>query len=211
MRKALNENPVVQIGALAALTLLVVIVFMSRMGGDPPPPAEPDSTATESTAAPAAGPAVTPTTPAAPPATDAAPPPPPAGAAPFEAGKGLPSDMVRAYESGDAVVLVVTQKDGIDDKPLASGLEALRNRSDTSVFVTDVKRVARYSRIAEGVSLDRVPAIIVLHPLEGKLAKGESAPLPEATLTYGFRGSQSVVQTVRDALYDGKVSGFDPG
>ena len=34
MRKAINENPVVQIGLLGVLGVLVAVVFMSGMGGD---------------------------------------------------------------------------------------------------------------------------------------------------------------------------------
>jgi len=209
MRKALNENPIVQIGALAALGLLVAVVFMTRMGGSTPPASEPT---TDTEATPAATASI-PTDPAA--AVVAAPATSssgatPAGGTPFEASKGLPAPLVNAYESGDVVVLLVTQQKGIEDKPIRRDVEKLGSRSDTSVFVTDVKDVSDYSRIAEGVSLERVPAIIVLHPLEGKLAKGEAPALPEASVSYGFRGPESVAQTVRDVLYDGKLSSYDP-
>ncbi|MEJ7875432.1 MAG: hypothetical protein WKF62_02140, partial [Solirubrobacterales bacterium] len=111
---------------------------------------------------------------------------------------------------GDVVVLLVTQKNGIEDKPVLREVEKLGSRDDTSVFISDVEDISKYSRIAEGVSLERVPAIIVLHPLEGKLAKGKAPALPAASVSYGFRGPASVAQTVRDVLYDGKLSSYDP-
>lgn len=207
MRKALNENPMVQIGALAMLGLLVAVVFMSRMGGG----AEPEAAAeTPDAAAPAAGTAAVPETTAAPattPAVSAA----PAEAAPFEAGKGLPAPVVQAHESGDVVVLYLMQEKGVEDELVKRHVELLRSRGDTTVFVSDVKNVSRYSRIAGGVSLNRVPAIVVVQPMEGKIAKGETAPIPAATVSYGFRGNASVIQTVRDALYQGKQLGYDPG
>ncbi len=135
----------------------------------------------------------------------------PADAAPFEAGKGLPAPVVKAHESGDVVVLYLMQEKGVEDELVKKHVELLRERDDTTVFVSDVKDVSKYSRIAGGVSLNRVPAIVVLQPIEGKVPKGETAPIPAATVAYGFRGNASVIQTVRDALYQGKQLGYDPG
>jgi len=208
MRKALNENPMVQIGALALLGLLVAVIFMTRMGGGGAEPEE----ATEPTesAAPAAGTAAVPDAAAPAPATPVATAA-PTDAAPFEAGKGLPAPVVEAHENGDVVVLYLMQEKGVEDELVEKHVELLRSRDDTTVFVSDVKDVSKYSRIAGGVSLNRVPAIVVLQPMEGELAKGETAPIPAATVSYGFRGNASVLQTVRDALYQGKQRGYDPG
>ena len=212
MRKAINSNPVVQVGLLGALGILVAVVFLSRMGGSSPPPAETAETATQSSAATAPpATAATPTAPSTPAPEAVAPPASPAGSTPFEASKGLPADLVKAYESGDVVVLLVMQDKGIEDAPLRRNVESLEGRGDTSVFITDAKHATRYSRIAEGVNLDRVPAIIVLAPLEGKLSGDAIAPLPTATVTYGFRGKESVNQAVEDALYRGKQLSYDPG
>ena len=213
MRKAINDNPIVQIGLIGVLGVVAAIVFMSSMGGDPPPPEE-DATATESAASAASATSAAPADAAAPPASATpapeAVPSTPTGETPFEAGKGLPAEVVNAHESGDVVVLLVMQTKGIEDEPLRQDVASLERRGDTSVFVTDVKRVSRYSRIAEGVTLDRVPAIIVLHPMEGKLADGEAPPMPEASVAYGFRGEESVVQVVNDALYDGENGPYSP-
>lgn len=214
MRKALNENPMVQIGALAVLALVVAVVFMMQMGGDSAEPEAATDTAAPATApAPAAASASAPTTPetSALPAVDATTPVATGGTTPFEPGKGLPEGVVDAYESGDVVVLYLMQNKEVEDEKVRRHVEELRARSATTVFVSDVKEVSRYSRIVEGVSLNRVPAIIVLAPLKGKLAKGEPTPLPSATVSYGFRSNRSVAQTVRDALYAGKRLGYDPG
>jgi hypothetical protein len=209
MRKAINENPMVQIGLLGALGLIVGVIFMTRMGGGAPAPTE-ETAATESSVA---GAPVTPAepAPAVTPAPDVAVAPVETGSTPFEAGKGLPAELVNAHESGDVVVLLVMQEKGIEDKPLERSVETLEARGDTTLFVTDVKNVAKYSRVAEGVRLDRVPALIVLRPLDGKLDKSEAAPLPEATVLYGFRGKDSVTTAVEDALYEGKQLSYDPG
>lgn len=212
MRKAINENPLVQIGLLGALGVLAAVVFLSSRGGAPP--AEEAAPAESTPSAPAAAAptdAAAPADPAAPvtPAPEALPGAPVAGT-PFEAGKGLPAGLVDAYESGDVVVLLVMQSGGVEDEPLERDVESLEGRGDTSVFVTDAKDVSRYSRIAEGVTLDRVPAIIVLHPLENKVAGGDTPPMPEASVAYGYRGEKSVVQAVNDALYDGKTGPYSP-
>jgi hypothetical protein len=71
---------------------------------------------------------------------------------------------------------------------------------DVALFMTNAGHVSRYSRIASGVNLDRVPALIVLRP--EKLANGT----PTATVSYGFRGPQSVTQAIADALYKGPTN-----
>ncbi|MDX6588162.1 MAG: hypothetical protein QOI31_2635 [Solirubrobacterales bacterium] len=213
MRKAINENPVVQLGLLGVLGVLVAVVFMSGMGGgsaEPEPATDTAATPATSSApeatAPSTSSTVAPSTAAPEAAVSAA----PAGTTPFEASKGLPENLVDAYNTGDVVVLLVMQADGYEDKPIHRDVQSLESRGDTSVFVTDVKHVSKYSRIAEGVTLDRVPAIIVLHPFKGKLAKGEAVPMPPASVAYGYRGEESVTQAVNDALYKGDSKSYAP-
>jgi hypothetical protein len=67
------------------------------------------------------------------------------------------------------------------------------------VFIVKAFDVAKYSRIAQGVNLNRTPALVVVQPK--RLTQG---PLPEATVFYGYRGKQSVDQQIDDALYDGR-------
>ena len=66
------------------------------------------------------------------------------------------------------------------------------------MFTTDVKNVADYSRITEGVKVNRTPVLIVIQPK--RLAAG---PMPAATASYGFRGPDSIRQAFADAVYDG--------
>ncbi len=223
MRKALNENPVVQAVVVGIMALLVAFLLFTRVlnqGGEEAPPATTTATPTAAGAAPstpdtAATPAPAPATPApaAPAPTDTAAPsvgvpaaPPVTGdpAAAFIPGPGLPEDVVVAYAKNQAVVLLIEKEKGLDDKALRKSVEAVKSRGDTQVFLVPVKDVAKYARITEGVSLDRTPAIVVLRPR--KLTDN----VPEATVSYGFRGPESVEQAVEDALFDGKNVTYDP-
>lgn len=214
MRKALNENPVVQVVMLGILGIVVAFLFMTRvMGQDEPSSSTSSSTATtpaptSTDATPAAtDPAATDpaaSAPATPAASEAA--PPSVGAVGFEPGAGLPESVVRAHESGDVIALLVVNRRATEDRRLEAEVNQLRGRSDTSVFVVEAKDVTRYSRIAEGVDLDRVPALVVVEP------KGQvQGNLPGATISYGFRGPESVEQAVRDVLYDGRELPYHPG
>lgn len=207
MRKAINDNPVAQIGVLAALALLVGFLLITRMSHKS---SESSSTTTTSaTAAPTSSSesSVAPST-SGTDATSSAPatsaPPVTAGAAAgaptgeFVAGPGLPAPVVQAYKENKVVVLLVVRRKGIDDAAVKAGAEAVGGAPDVALFVTNAGHISRYSRIAAGVNVDRVPALIVLRPR--KLTHG---PVPEATVSYGFRGVDSVAQAVRDALYKG--------
>jgi hypothetical protein len=221
MRKAINENPVVQIVLIGVLAVFVAFLLFTRVmsrggaeeaapttaapatdasvagGTAPAPAAATDPATTAAPTAPAPG-STAPSTGAAPPASDAAP------DSGFEAGPGLPRPVVSAYEDGKAVVLLIAKQKGIDDRAVRGSVERLRGRSEVALFVVPAKDVARYARITEGVQLDRVPAIVVVRPK--RLSEG----MPEATVSYGFRGPDSVDQAVEDALFDGKTVTYDP-
>ena len=216
MRRALNENPLVQAGLIGVLALAVGLMLLMQMGGssesepeapaaEPPPTAATpaDAAAATAPADPASG---APTTPApVDPATGAvaAPgtstPAPTTEAAEFTAGPGLPEDVADAYEQGKVVVLLIVDDDGIDDRKVRVMVEALRARPDAAVFVTD--DAARYSRITEGVDVDRTPALVIVRPKS--LTDG---PIPTAVVSYGFRGDHSVEQAYTDALYKGPAN-----
>jgi hypothetical protein len=236
MRNAINNNPIVQVALLGGLGLLVAVLFMSNMnrGSAPAEDAAAAPAATEASAAPAAPPAA----PAAPAPAEAgaAQVPPPAGTAPFEASKGLPKELVESYEAGEIPVLVVLDEKGFDDRAFVIQSLFAKYPEGTAIFFADTgdgskytpekkidsipvanpdrfesHPIARYSRIAEGIALDRTPALIVLHPLDKPLEKGETAPMPQASVTYGYRGKDSITQAIEDALYEGGVRGYDPG
>ncbi len=210
MRRALNENPVAQIAVLAVLAVVVGFLLLTRVanqsdGGEPsassptasPAPAIDSASSTTSDSATSTAPSATgsgeaPSTPVAPSDGTTAPPP-----GEFVAGPGLPAPVVKAYADDKTVVLLVLRRQGIDDDRLRRDVERLRGRSDLALFVTNAGHIARYSRITQGVDVERVPALIVLRPR--RLTQGT----PTASLSYGFRGPESVDQAVRDALYKG--------
>ena len=208
MRKAINENPVVQVVFLGILGIVVAFLFMTRVmsqdedtGSDAAPPAPTAAGAVPAPSAP--DPTAAPDAVAVAPSAGTA----PVASAGFEAGAGLPESVVGAHEAGEVVVLLVVNRKGTEDQRLEAEVEdRLQGRNDTSVFVVEAKEIARYSRIAEGVNLDRVPALVVVEPR--RQVEGD---LPGATISYGFRGPESVEQTVLDVLYDGKELPYHPG
>lgn len=208
MRRALNDNPVAQIAVLGVLAVIVAFLLMSRGSHDS------GSTATSATPAAPAPADTTGATTSSSPGVDTTPPStgsaavapttvPPAGAATgapaggFVAGPGLPSPVVKAYADDKAVVLFVFRHRGLDDSAVRSSVERLRGRSDVAVFITHAANIARYARITEGVDVNRVPALIVVRPRH--LTHGT----PTASVSYGFRGPDSVDQAIRNALYRG--------
>jgi hypothetical protein len=224
MRKALNENPVVRAVVIGIMALLVAFLLFTRvLNRDSGAETEPvtDTAATEAGAAPApADPAASaeppapeaaapaPATPAAPVAPEATAPAPtgasgsPAGN--FLPGPGLPEDVVVAYARNKAIALFIAKPKGLDDQALALSVSRLEARGDVETFLVPVKDVAKYARITEGVDLNRTPALVIIRPR--KLTDN----VPEATISYGFRGPESVMTAVDDALYDGKDVTYDP-
>jgi hypothetical protein len=187
VRRALNENPIAQIAVLGALALIVGFLLLTRVsnksGGADTSPTPTPTTGSEATATPA--PAVDSGEAPSTPSEGGAVPPGSSGgvtAGEFVAGPGLPASVVKAYEADKTVVLLVLRHRGIDDERLRSDVVKLHGRSDVALFVTNAGQIARYSRITQGVNVDRVPALIVLRPRH--LTDGT----PEAILSYVFRG-----------------------
>ena len=217
MREQINENPAVQ-GALVGLLLLAcAFMLYTRVlsGGSsaetaaPPPATSSDSTA-PAPPAPAGAPVAE--APAAAPGAEtpgaAAPSTPPGGtevgAGGLEAGKGMPQPVVDAWDDDKAIVVLIVRQAGADDKRVKASVRALEANSDVAVFVTGARNVARYSQIANGVGVSRVPALIVMKP------RSVSDGVPTASVSYGFRGPASVVQAVTDSLYEGRNVPYFP-
>jgi len=214
MREKLNENPIYQALLIGVLAIVVGFMLLTRMSGgggggaepgDPGMPAPgPDVTGAPAVpgTAPAAAPATTPTPGGTPtPAASGH-----GGGEEFVAGPGLPKDVANAFEDGKVVVLLIVRGNASDDKRVVPMVSALRSRDDTAAFVVKAFDVAKYSRIANGVEVDRTPALVVVQPK--RLTDG---PLPAASVSYGFRSKESVDQEVRDALYDGPADlGYSP-
>lgn len=206
MRKALNENPMVQLGVLAAMAVIfAVMLFSTVLKGEEPPPAE-EEPAT-ATAAPVTGvtPPVANDTSSAEPVSPAASgeggavAPAPAGdAEPLKATEGLPAAVVRAYEANRAIALLVIDPKALADKQLETWTESL-NRGDVDTFVVNVKDIAEYARVTQGVGVSSVPSLIIVRP------RKLTDDVPTATVSTGFEGPRSIEQALDDALYDGKV------
>jgi hypothetical protein len=204
MRQALNNNPVVQLGVLGALALIVAVFFMMNMkkGSSDSGSTAPSAASTPATSAPAtdgtasAGATsvggVSASTPSASTTTGSVSP------NALVAGPGLPKPVIAAWKRGDTVVLLVARQGGIDDRLVRNSVRSLSSDPGVAVFVTKANKVARYSRITQGVGVSQAPALIVVRP------KKVSGSVPEAQVDYGFRNAQGVVQAVHDAVYSGK-------
>ena len=216
MRQQINENPMVQAGLVGLLVLVCVFMLYTRVisGGSSgeaaaPPPATSSDTATTATTPSAAAPAETAVAPEDATGSEAPPVAPPmapddAQTGGLEAGKGMPQPVVDAYADDKAVVLLIVRQAGIDDRRVKSSVKALEADPNIAVFVTGARNVADYSQIANGVGVSQVPALIVMKP------RSVSGDVPLASVSYGFRGTASVVQAVEDALYDGRNVPYFP-
>ena len=211
MRKAINDNPVVQIALLGGLAVIVGFLLMTRVmhhssssssssASSTTPttatvpgaaPAAPSTSTAPSTAAPATpAPSVGATTPA----TTAIP------TGKLVAGPGVPKAVASAYAKGQAIVILITRRHGVDDDAVKASVERLRRGRGLAVFVANAGKISRFSRITEGVNVNRTPALVIVRPKE--LTQGP----PTATVSYGFRDTASVLQAVRNAVYTGPTN-----
>ncbi len=206
MRKAINENPKVQMAVVGAL--LVVFAFflltkvMKKEEPAPPPSGTPGAATTAgATASPTGSAPVSTPTGAPSPAVPSAPSSVPTSSGTvdpeaLEPGPGMPPEFAAAWERGNAIVLLIVKPSAADDRLVLSSVARLSEPS-TSVFVVPANKIARYSRITQGVGVSRVPALVVVRPRR-------VSSVPQAQVSYGFRNAGSVVQAVRDALYSGR-------
>jgi hypothetical protein len=203
VREAINNNPVVQLAVLGGLALIVAVFFLMNMKGG-------GSSNSASTASSAASSPATSSAPAtggsagSAGATGGAAVPSPSGTSgtvspdALVPGPGLPAPVIDAWKRGDTVVLLVARQGGIDDRLVRSSVRLLSAHPGVTTFVTRANKVARYSRITQGVGVSQAPALVVVRP------KRVSGSEPQAQVAYGFRDAQGVVQAVHDAVYTGK-------
>jgi hypothetical protein len=212
MRKAINENRTVQLVLVGVLVLAAGLFLLhskgSGSGSSTTTAASPTGTATAPTAAaptatgttgtastdPTTGAPVTDSSTSSPVLSGASAAAVPANLVP---GPGLPKSLLPAYNNGKAIVLLVRRAGGTDDALVHSSVDLLAGLPDVKVYVTRAQHIARYAWLTQGVDVTELPALVVLRPR--KLTKGT----PTASVSYGFRGSDSVVQAVKDALYRG--------
>jgi hypothetical protein len=192
MRQAINENRTVQLAMLGVLALLggLLLLKTTKGSGSESSSAAPTAASPAATPATAAGAASTGTTDTSGASAAGV----PASAVP---GPGLPKGLLRAYRHGKAVALLVRRAGGIDDALVRNSLELLRLQPRVKIYVTKAEHIARYSWLTEGVDLSELPALVVLRPR--RLSNGT----PTASVSYGFQNAASVVQAVKDGLYQG--------
>jgi hypothetical protein len=206
MREKLNSNPIAQVALIGVLLVAAGFFLLSKMGGGEEKPEEattstaatlatPEGTASVSaslTTPTEAGTVAAPTAvPALPPGAEAAVPPPPRA-------------VTAAFAANQMVVLLFVRSGGIDDEMVHGAVDRLGSMPRVSVFVVPADRIASYATIAQGVAVDRVPALVVLRPK--RLDHGVAT----ASVHYGFQSPQSVVQAVVDAGYKGRTLDYHP-
>lgn len=194
MREKLNENPMAQVALVGVLLVLAAVFLLGKKGGS-----EEEGEAAESPAAAAAVSAVeselevgSEPVPLPPPGTGVGAPPPP------------PRPVVTAFDAGDTVALLFVDNGGIDDRLVKRAVHRLQSMGGVSTFVVPTNQLARYVSIAQGVDLNRVPALVVIRPKS--LSKGYDT----ASVHYGFQSSASIVQAVVDARYRGGTLAYHP-
>jgi hypothetical protein len=196
MREQLNNNPLVQMGAIAALLLAAAIFLLTSMGGGGEEEGESGSSSITTTA-PGEG--------AAPSPGDAPPPEAVTGAgAPALATQPPPRPVMDAWNANQPVVLLSVHDGGIDDDLVKLASSSLSGMAGVSTFTVPASQIARYASITQGVGVDRVPALVVLGP------KKLNQAVPTASVSYGFQDSESIEQAVIDAGYKGPTLEYHP-
>jgi hypothetical protein len=207
MREKLNSNPLAQAALIGVLLLATGFFLLSSMGGgeEEAETATSTSTATVSTPEGSASVTATVTAPVGEPASaatpSAVPPLPPEAAA---TAPPLPHAVTAAFEANRIVVLLFVRHGGIDDRMVTAASATLAPLKGVSTFVVPADRIARYAAIAQGVAVDRVPALIVLRPK--RLDRG----IPAASVQYGYQSPESITQAVIDAGYRGRTVDYHP-
>lgn len=189
MRDKLNSNPLAQVAVVGVLLLLAAVFVMSKGGGSEE----------EEAAAPEAGAVATTTE--VPEGELAALPAPGSGVG---APPPLPRDVTASFAANDTVVLLFVRNGGIDDRVVAADVRRLSSLPDVANFVVPASQIARYAGIAQGVQLNRVPALVVLRP------KHLAGRIPTASVHYGYQSPESVEQAVIDAGYKGRTVPYHP-
>jgi hypothetical protein len=189
MREKLNSNPMAQAGLIGVLLLLAGVFAMTSMGGSKEEEgAEGSPTGSVAVAATAEG---SPTSLPAVGSGIGAPPP-------------LPRSITSSFAADDTVVLLFVRSGGIDDSMVAAAVGRLHSLAGVATFVVPATHIARYAAIAQGVDVNRVPALVVLRP------KRLDGATPTASVHYGYQSPESVEQAVIDAGYKGRTVPYHP-
>lgn len=194
MREKLNDNPIAQAVLVGVLLLLAAVFLLGKMGGAPEEEEEGESAAGAAAVAAVSTEleAGSEPVPLPPPGSGLGAPPPP------------PQAVASAFRAGDTVALLFVEDGGIDDDLVVSAVQTLNGISGVATFVVPAHELNRYVSIAQGVNLNRVPALVVIRPK--KLDNGPYV----ASVKYGFQSPESIVQAVVDARYDGGTLPYHP-
>ncbi|MGN6256628.1 MAG: hypothetical protein ACTHN3_02615 [Solirubrobacterales bacterium] len=195
MREKLNENPMAQVALVGVLLVVAAVFLLGKMGGG----GSEEEEGGESSAASAAVASVASEVEAggqpiqlpAPGSGPGAPPPP-------------PRSVVSAFNAGDTVAIVFVRDGGIDDRLVTRAVRRLEGMSRVATFVVPSHQLARWVSIAQGVDLNRVPALVVIRP------KAFDHGYDAASVHYGFQNAESIVQAVVDARYRGGTLPYHP-
>ena len=108
-------------------------------------------------------------------------------------GQGLPSDVARALNRGNIVVLFFYEPAAADDQATRSAVQAVRRGAGTaaarvSLFQDVVARISDYRRVVGSLGISQSPALVVIDRDR------------KAELLQGYLDSGTIEQTVRDAL-----------
>lgn len=202
MREQLNNNPVVQIGAVALLLVVGAIFFMTKMGGGESSEAGGEVSATVN------GVTATGETPGE--AVEGAVETLETGAEPTPVAPTAlppvktPESVVRAFDSGATVALLFVREGGIDDHVVRDTSAVLASLPGVDSFVVPADEIARYTSITSGIGVERVPALVVLTP------KRADQGVPTGSVHYGYQTPASVRQAVIDAGYEGPTLDYHP-
>jgi hypothetical protein len=194
MREKLNDNPMAQIAVVALLLVVAAVFLLGKMGGGSEEEEGGGSAAADAAVAAVETELEAGSEPARLPApgtgTGAIPPPPRA--------------VVSAYEAGATVAILFVRDGGIDDRMVERAFPRLEELGGVATFVVPAHQLARYVSIAQGVDLNRLPALVVIRP------KSLDKRYEPGFVLYGFQGPQTIVQAVIDARYHGGTLAYHP-
>lgn len=194
MREKLNENPMAQVALVGVLLVLAAVFLLSKMGGGSEEEEGGESAAANAAVASAAAELEASGQPIELPPPGSGPGSPPAP----------PRAVVSAFNAGETVAILFVRDGGIDDRLVKDSVQRLEAIGGVATFVVPSHQLARYVSIAQGVDLNRVPALVVIRP------KHLSGAYDPASVQYGFQSAESVVQAVVDARYHGGTLAYHP-
>jgi len=194
MREKLNENPMAQVALVGVLLVLAAVFLLGKMGSGSEEEGEGGSAAATAAVTAVETELEAGSEPPSLPAPGSGPGAPPAP----------PQAVLSAFDAGDTVALLFIRDGGIDDRLVKRAVQRLEAMSRVATFVVPTHQLAHYVSIAQGVDLNRVPALVVIRPKS--LSKGYDA----ASVHYGFQSPESIVQAVVDARYRGGTLPYHP-